>query len=77
MELFLFDDSTIIASDSQKDAENLYLQVNGEFENVEKINDDYVIGANQNYNNGGYDEIHLFSVLEEKPLPYIVDIEGY
>lgn len=72
---FLIEEMTIIVAENQEQAEAHYMkEIDHEWEKevVEEIQDDFIVGGVQNINGHGYDEIHLFGVLENKPLPYIV-----
>lgn len=76
MKFYLFDENVIIASNTQQEAESLYIEDYecDEYE-IEEINDDYVVDSIEiiGCNISGYDQIHLFQVLEDdKKLPYIV-----
>lgn len=73
---FLVGEHNIIVAVSQEQAKAHYLEHYGEpCEVIEEVTEDYTVGANINYNVGGFDEIELYEVLEKnKALPYFVDL---
>lgn len=75
MKFYLFGEMIIIASRDKEEAEQLYLNEYGDsdYEIVEEISEDYRIGGIAS--SDGYGDIHLSQVVENRPLPFIVNTD--
>lgn len=78
MKFYLFDESVVIVSNTQQEAEDLYIKDYECYEyEIEEISDSYIVDAIEiiGCDISGYDEVYLFQVLEDdKELPYVVEI---